>query len=254
MIYHFNYLIFLTAIVFCTFSAFCQDTLYLVDGNMILAQENSTSKGKARYEYVPLFQNEISYVKKSEVLQVRLFVDRINSFYIETDGGWIEVKLISRQDEHAIFYIVEDSSKSEKMELMGKLLNRSEMQKKEGPFLYEITDTISIEKVLLSTVFKQKNVKLKLRDMQHIMSVCPDASTKIKKARTNSIIAGVFGFIGGVLIGWPVGEAIAGVEKPKWYLAGIGGGIIIATIPFSMDGVKSTKAAVKSFNKNCIQY
>ena len=48
-----------------------------------------------------------------------------------------------------------------------------------------------------------------------------------EKGRNKSNIANVLGFVGGALIGYPVGRAIAGAEEPGWPLAAGGATIVI---------------------------
>lgn len=72
-----------------------------------------------------------------------------------------------------------------------------------------------------------------------------DISREMPTVRTNSgscfngwvLGAYIFGFSGGYLIGWPIGEAIGGGD-PQWYLAGIGTGLVGVAFLFDVLGKK----------------
>ncbi len=67
-------------------------------------------------------------------------------------------------------------------------------------------------------------------------------------AKKDFAAAQVLGAVGGVLIGWPIGTALVG-GQPKWYLAGIGAGIIVISLPISANFTKKAKAALASYNQ-----
>jgi hypothetical protein len=53
---------------------------------------------------------------------------------------------------------------------------------------------------------------------------------------------------GGALVGWPIGQALAGEDKPLWVLAGAGGGLIAVSIPFSVAASNNLVNAVDAHN------
>jgi hypothetical protein len=55
--------------------------------------------------------------------------------------------------------------------------------------------------------------------------------------------------IGGGLVGWPLGEAIAGKEDPLWALAAVGGGLIVVSIPFGIVASNKLENAVDAYNR-----
>lgn len=55
--------------------------------------------------------------------------------------------------------------------------------------------------------------------------------------------------VGGVLIGLPVGMSLAGSEDPKWFLAGIGGGLILFAIPVYSSGTRKIHQGVELYNE-----
>jgi len=71
----------------------------------------------------------------------------------------------------------------------------------------------------------------------------------MKWAKSNSDIATVLGFSGGLMIGWPVGTAIAGGD-PNWVIAGVGAGFLAIGIPLSIRASKGMFQAVEIYNSN----
>ncbi|MBY0434630.1 MAG: hypothetical protein K2U26_11020 [Cyclobacteriaceae bacterium] len=86
------------------------------------------------------------------------------------------------------------------------------------------------------------------RQVATILKDDPLAYAEFKKARTNNSVAGVVGFLGGVMIGLPLGTAIGGGE-PEWGLAAGGAALIVASIPFSSAFRKHSLNAVEMYNK-----
>jgi hypothetical protein len=56
-------------------------------------------------------------------------------------------------------------------------------------------------------------------------------------------------FIGGALIGYSVGSAAGGAEDPKWFLAGIGGGLVLLAIPIYSTANKKIQTGVEIYNE-----
>ena len=118
-------------------------------------------------------------------------------------------------------------------------------------FGQSVSDTITVKKAI-GTVFQQNGKNLAPRDLLKITEANPEAYNEMKIAKSNNDAASVFGFIGGALIGWPIGTAIAGGE-PNWALAGIGVGVIVIAIPFSTAYTKHAKNAVRIYNEGLKQ-
>ncbi len=71
-----------------------------------------------------------------------------------------------------------------------------------------------------------------------------DLATKGKSAYSTST---VFGFVGGFLIGWPIGTALGGGE-PEWAMAAAGAGVIAIAIPIASSSKKKMEEAVRIYN------
>ncbi len=116
--------------------------------------------------------------------------------------------------------------------------------------LAQSQDSIKVEK-RWGTVFTQNGKVLKPRQLLEITHVNPEAYQAMKQAKKNFDAGVTIGFIGGFMVGYPCGTAIAGGD-PEWALAGIGAGLIALSIPFSTAYVKHTKRAVEIYNGTLI--
>ncbi len=69
----------------------------------------------------------------------------------------------------------------------------------------------------------------------------------IKAAQATYVLTTIVSGVGGFMVGWPLGTAVAGGE-PNWVLAGIGAGLIVVSIPISQKYNKRAKSAVYIYN------
>lgn len=106
-------------------------------------------------------------------------------------------------------------------------------------------DTISIVK----NSYRYQGNKLSLKELSNITKSNSKAHKEIKMARSNAAGANMFGFIGGFMIGLPLGTAIGGGD-PNWELAGIGFGVAFISIPFALKANKHAKNAVGIYNQD----
>ncbi len=111
-------------------------------------------------------------------------------------------------------------------------------------------DSISVEK-RWGTVFTQNGKVLKPRQLLEITQLNPEAHQLMLQAKKNYDVGVVIGAIGGFMVGYPCGSAIAGGD-PEWALAGVGAGLIALSIPFSTAYVKHTKKAVAIYNGSLV--
>jgi len=95
--------------------------------------------------------------------------------------------------------------------------------------------------------FEMDTVTLSLKQVLEIVKVNPEAYAELKRAKSNYSAAGVLGFAGGVLIGIPLGTALAG-GNPEWGLAAGGAGLILASIPFTTAFRGHTMQALDLYN------
>jgi hypothetical protein len=107
---------------------------------------------------------------------------------------------------------------------------------------------IRIQKNFGGTRFFQDDRLLKPKDVLNAMAPNDEAFNLFKKAKSNYDAAQVFGFIGGFMIGWPLGTAIAGGD-PQWGIAAGGAGALLLSIPFSSAFNKHARNAVEIYNR-----
>lgn len=108
-------------------------------------------------------------------------------------------------------------------------------------------DSIFAVKKKLSTFFVKNGKKQSVNQMLELMENNPPAYKEMKKAGSNRLIDGVISVVGGGLIGWTIGGAFRG--QPKWYLLGIGVGVLCTTIPFEMQYVRHAKNAIEIYHQ-----
>ena len=61
----------------------------------------------------------------------------------------------------------------------------------------------------------------------------PDAKRFFRKARFNNVVATLFAFPGGFILGYPLGLSLSG-QKLNTDLLMIGGGLILVSVPFNI--------------------
>jgi len=108
---------------------------------------------------------------------------------------------------------------------------------------------IDSEGVLGGYKFTQGGEKMRLRDLAETMKSNESAYRLIQHARSRNRVANVFGFVGGGLIGWPVGAYLGGGE-PNWTLAGVGLAVVFVSISMSSTASKKAKRAVDIYNES----
>jgi hypothetical protein len=96
--------------------------------------------------------------------------------------------------------------------------------------------------------FYQDGKKISMPEVARIIQPNEAAFKYISSAKTNNTVAGIFGAIGGALIGFPLGTAVSGGD-PNWTLAAVGSGFIVASIPFSVTATKKARTAVALYNE-----
>lgn len=108
--------------------------------------------------------------------------------------------------------------------------------------------SIQVKKAAIGTSFLQNEEKLSPRQLLEITRYNQSAYEEMKRAKGNYDASTVLGAIGGFLVGWPLGTAIAGGD-PNWTMAGIGAGFIGVSIPFTALYTKQAKNAVDIHNQ-----
>ncbi len=79
-----------------------------------------------------------------------------------------------------------------------------------------------------------------------------EALSAIQKVKSNNAATAIFSYAGGFLIGYPFGQVIGG-GKPQWKIAGIGVGLVLISIPFSVAARNNARLAVRIYNEKVMQ-
>jgi hypothetical protein len=106
---------------------------------------------------------------------------------------------------------------------------------------------IEVKKVFGGYKYFQGDSRLNMNQLVVAMESNEIAFQQIKKAQSTNTLGMIIAGAGGFMIGWPLGTSIAGGD-PNWVLAGIGAGLIVASIPISKKVISHTNMAVETYN------
>ena len=112
-----------------------------------------------------------------------------------------------------------------------------------------VSAPIEKESAFLGTSYEQRGEPIDRGDMIEKLEQEPEASEELSGAGAFSAIAVLSAAVGGALIGWPIGEAVAGNDDPKWVLAAVGGGFVAISIPFAIVADNKVENAVDAHNR-----
>lgn len=101
----------------------------------------------------------------------------------------------------------------------------------------------------LGISFTQNGKKLSMNQLIAVTKTNPNASKEIQIAKVNRDMSQLFGLPGGFLLGFSLGKAMVTGEA-NTLLIGLGGALIIASIPFSSAYSKHAKKGVNIYNEN----
>jgi hypothetical protein len=91
------------------------------------------------------------------------------------------------------------------------------------------------------------NQLLKPKEVLNVMEGNPDAYAAYKKAKSNYDAGQVIGFIGGFMIGYPLGSALGGGD-PQWGIAAGGVGLLLLNLPLISGYKKHSRNAIELYN------
>ncbi|WP_437728249.1 hypothetical protein [Sorangium sp. So ce861] len=77
----------------------------------------------------------------------------------------------------------------------------------------------------------------------------PEAAPHVSRAQALSLLGSLVASGGGGLIGWPLGQELAGERDPMWPLAGAGAAVIAVSIPLMIWSISSMDSAVEAHNR-----
>ncbi|MFN8863424.1 MAG: hypothetical protein ACK5W1_03850 [Flavobacteriales bacterium] len=109
-------------------------------------------------------------------------------------------------------------------------------------------DSITMQKGFLGGYnFIYRGEILKVRQVVNVMDLNETAQKQMRLAKVNNDIANVLSVAGGFMVGWTLGD-LASAEDPNYTVMAVGGGLIVAAIPFSVSAVKKSNQAVDTWN------
>ena len=96
--------------------------------------------------------------------------------------------------------------------------------------------------------FSQNGQKMTYNELFKIVSLIPETKTYREKAIINNVSASILTLTGGALFCFPIGILIAGGELKMGPLL-VGGGLILASIPFARATKENMIKAVRIYNR-----
>lgn len=102
----------------------------------------------------------------------------------------------------------------------------------------------------IKSTYIHNNKVLSLKDFQTIFISNQEATTLFKQAKTNYIVASIFGGVGGFFIGWYIGQAISNKRGAPGIFAIAGLTATGIGIPFYIGFNKNLKKAVAAYNES----
>jgi len=116
-----------------------------------------------------------------------------------------------------------------------------------GVFSQE-TDSIRVYSNVWGVKFVRADTLLRPNQVLEAMEINSSSYSLMKSANNNYIVSQILALTGGFLIGWPIGTAMTdGI--PNWAMAGAGAGLLIASIPISINFKKKAQSAINLHNQ-----
>ncbi len=109
-------------------------------------------------------------------------------------------------------------------------------------------DSISVFEVNRNYQYFKGDKQLTIDELAFAVRSNDEAYQMVRSAQSNQSFAMVLGYVGGFMIGWPIGTAIGGGE-PNWLVAGFG--VVVTTLGFTAasGAEKKVKQAVDLYNE-----
>ncbi|NDP21228.1 MAG: DUF4156 domain-containing protein [Paludibacter sp.] len=111
-----------------------------------------------------------------------------------------------------------------------------------------IIDTIQLMKLNGVTKYMYKGENLTMDRLSFIVQKNAKSLEYLNKAKSTSGLLNVMGFVGGALIGYPLGTLLGG-GNPNWTLAAVGCGVLVVAIPIASTANNNVKKSIDTFNR-----
>jgi hypothetical protein len=158
----------------------------------------------------------------------------------QSNGDRITCK-ISKIDSANVYFIVKQRGK-----MLDTFLPKSRIQNIEYVTILPYASTSDSIIIRKKSIFHQGQLITPSMVVQLLKSN-NEAYRKYSGSKTPAAFAYVLSYAGGLLIGYPVGTAIAGGD-PNWTSAAIGAGLILFAIPIEVIAVKNQREAINIYN------
>ncbi len=113
----------------------------------------------------------------------------------------------------------------------------------------EVTRTVKDSIWMKDNSFWQGSLKIRPKNALDALERNPASHNEAAMARSNYNMSQLVGFVGGFMIGWPLGQAIGGKQEPQWGLAAGGAALlIVGGIPLSVGFKKHVQKAMTIYN------
>lgn len=109
------------------------------------------------------------------------------------------------------------------------------------------SDSIYVAKNFWGYKYYQQDERVNYNTLPTIMVDNQEAYMYVSKAKTNYLISSIISGTGGFLLGLQLGVAIVGGD-PNWVVAGVGGGLILVSIPIFSKSHKQSLKAIEIYN------
>jgi hypothetical protein len=108
---------------------------------------------------------------------------------------------------------------------------------------------IEKKSVFLGTEYQQSGKRIDREDMHSKLENESGPAEELSGQTALAVSSLVLAVAGGGMVGWPLGQAIAGENEPLWVLAGVGAGLIVLSIPLAIVADNKVENAVDAHNR-----
>jgi len=114
-------------------------------------------------------------------------------------------------------------------------------------FGQNVSDSISVKSLFGGCKIYQYGQQITVSNVGTIVKPNELAYSQFQKAQSTNVISMIIGGVGGALIGYPLGGALAG-KQMDWKMFGIGAALAVISIPISNKCVKQLQTSVDTYN------
>jgi hypothetical protein len=98
--------------------------------------------------------------------------------------------------------------------------------------------------------FSQEGQVVDTVDVVRNLKQDPASKRHVTASQAWRTVATLTGAAGGALVGWPVGEAIAGKTDPSWELAAVGGALTLTALSLAVLSESQLHRAARAYNES----